>query len=138
VSQGLQRIRYWPSLHNNKKGSTLLDIFQDPMTSSEKDVIPPTFSPKHFSPKTVMTHFGWNFWSNGVFRRNPSHKNVSKKLAGRRERNFLNFLEYCLKTTTKKSEICIFLNVFKCKVNFFQPHRIDCCFLNPWMSSLTL
>ena len=67
-----------------------------------------------------MTHFGWNFWSNGVFRRNPSHKNVSKKLARKPERNFLNFLEYCLKATTEKSEICIFLNVFKCKVTFFK------------------
>jgi len=46
-------------------------------------------------------------------------KNVSKKLARKRERNFLNFLEYCLKPSNQKSEICIFLNVFKCKVTFF-------------------
>jgi len=37
-------------------------------------------------------------FSYGIFKRSPSQKIISKKLTGKRERNFLNFFENCQTT----------------------------------------
>ena len=112
------------------------------MASYGNNVTSPTFfTQKMFLPKTVMTHFGWNFLLVGVFRHRPSQKTTSKELTGKRETKFFWIVwKISDKLLSENQKFAFFSKISNVKVPFFKfigsiaVFRIQECL--QWLSNL--